>query len=325
MGQGITVVGSLNADLVVAVRRFPGPGETVTGHDFAVFPGGKGANQAFAAGRLAAGEMPVRMVGQVGGDAYGEWLRRNLSSAGVDVAHVRTDAAAPTGLAMVAIDPAAQNQIIVVPGANGSFIPGALTGAHHAVADAAVVLLQLEIPLPTVQTAARIARESGAIVVLDPAPARAIPEVLLRSIDYLTPNESELSVLTGGAPQPSLRRGEAVTRARQLIARGATKVVVKMGRQGVLLVTDSAEYLQPAFPVEAVDTTAAGDAFNAGFAFALARGAGHPEALRYGAATAAVSVTRGGAQPSMPSRSDVEALLGAGGGGPPSPAGPGLL
>lgn len=310
MGQGITVVGSLNADLVVAVRRFPGPGETVMGHDFAVFPGGKGANQAYAAGRLAAGEMPVRMVGQVGSDAYGEWLRENLARAGVDASHVRVDATSPTGLAMVAIDAAAQNQIVVVPGANGAFNPAALTAAHHAVAGAAVVLLQLEVPLPTVQTAARIAREGGAVVILDPAPARAVADVLLRTADYLTPNESELSVLTGGAPQATLRRGDAVTRARQLIARGATKVLVKMGRQGALLVTETAEHLQPAFPVEAVDTTAAGDAFNAGLAFALARGAGQIEAIRYAAATAAVSVTRPGAQPSMPARADVEALYG---------------
>ena len=310
MGQGITVVGSLNADLVVAVRRFPGPGETVMGHDFAVFPGGKGANQAFAAGRLGSGELPVRMVGQVGGDAYGEWLRQSLAGAGVDVTHVRIEAAAPTGLAMVAIDAAAQNQIVVVPGANGSFHPAALTGAHHAIAAAAVVLLQLEVPLPTVQTAARIAREAGAIVILDPSPARAVADVLLRSADYLTPNESELSVLTGGAPQASLRRGDAVTRARQLIARGARKVLVKMGRQGALLVTETAEHLQPAFPVEAVDTTAAGDAFNAGLAFALARGADPTEAIRYAAATAAVCVTRVGAQPSMPARADVDALFG---------------
>jgi ribokinase len=312
MGNGITVIGSLNADLVVAVRRFPGPGETVTGHDFAVFAGGKGANQALAAGRLGQGEMPVQMVGQVGGDAYGEWLRQNLSRAGVDVTHVRTDAEAPTGLAMVAIDAQAQNQIVVVPGANGSFNPAALSAAHHAIADAGVVLLQLEIPLPTVQTAARIAREGRAIVILDPAPARAIPDVLLRSVDYLTPNESELSVLTGGAPQPSLRRGDAVTRARQLIARGATKVLVKMGRQGALLVTEASEHLQPAFPVEAIDTTAAGDAFNAGLAFSLARGASEVDAVRYASATAAISVTRHGAQPSMPSRADVESLLRSG-------------
>lgn len=313
MGQGITVVGSLNADLVVAVRRLPGPGETVTGHDFAVFPGGKGANQAVAAGRLAGGELPVRMVGQVGGDAYGDWLRQSLSRAGVDMAHVRTDSEAPTGLAMVSIDAAGQNQIVVVPGANGTFNPGALTAAHHAVAAAAVVLLQLEVPLPTVQTAARIAREAGAIVILDPSPARAVADVLLRSADYLTPNESELSVLTGGAPQPSLRRGDAVARARQLIARGARKVLVKMGRQGALLVTESAEHLQPAFPVEAVDTTAAGDAFNAGLAFALARGADQGEAIRYASATAAISVTRMGAQPSMPTRAEVDALFTGGG------------
>jgi ribokinase len=308
-GQGITVVGSLNADLVVSVRRFPTPGETVTGQDFAVFPGGKGANQAFAAARLASGELAVRMVGRVGDDAYGDWLRQNLAGAGVDVSHIVPIAGTPTGLALVAIDPSAQNQIVVVPGANGAFAPGALTEAHHAVAGAAVVLLQLEIPLPTVQTAARIAHEGGAVVILDPAPARALADMLLRSIDYLTPNESELSVLTGGAPQASLRRGEAVTRARQLIARGARKVLVKMGRQGALLVTETGEHLFPAFPVEAVDTTAAGDAFNAGLAFALARGIAEVEAVRYATATGALCVTQAGAQPSMPTRDSVETLL----------------
>jgi ribokinase len=309
VGQGITVVGSLNADLVVSVRRFPTPGETVTGQDFVVFPGGKGANQAFGAARLAGGTMPVRMVGRVGDDAYGGWLRQNLAAAGADVSQVLPVPGTPTGLALVAIDPSGQNQIVVVPGANGSFAPGGLSAAHHAVAGAAVVLLQLEIQLPTVQTAARVAREGGAIVVLDPAPARALSDMLLRSVDYLTPNESELSVLTGGAPQPSLRRGEAVTRARQVLARGVRRVLVKMGRQGALLVTETGEHLFPAFPVEAIDTTAAGDAFNAGLAFALARGQGEADAIRFATATAAVSVTRAGAQPSMPTRETVEALL----------------
>jgi ribokinase len=313
MSRGVTVVGSLNADLLVAVRRLPAAGETVTGHDFAVFPGGKGANQAYAVGRLAeGGDLPVRMVGRVGGDAYGGWLRQNLAEAGVDVRHVGVTPDVPTGLAMVAVDASGQNQIIVVPGANGTFDPGLLTAAHHAIAQAAVVLLQLEIPFPTVQTAARIAREGGALVVLDPAPARAVSDMLLRSIDYLTPNESELSILTGGAPQATLRRSEAVTRARQLIARGVRKVVVTMARQGALLVTDSAEHLYPAFPVEAMDTTGAGDAFNGGLAFALARGLGEADACRFAAATAALAVTKPGAQPSMPRRADVEALVATG-------------
>jgi len=316
VGHGITVVGSLNADLVVSVRRFPTPGETVTGQGFAVFAGGKGANQAYGAARLAVGQLPVRMVGRVGNDAYGGWLRQNLHGAGVDVGHVVPLQDAPTGLALIAIDPSGQNQIVVVPGANGEFAPAALSDAHHAVAGAAVVMLQLEIPLPTVQTAARVARESGGIVILDPAPARALSDMLLRSVDYLTPNESELSVLTGGSPQSTLRRGEALTRARQVIARGARKVLVKMGRQGALLVTETGEHLFPAFPVEAVDTTAAGDAFNAGLAFALARGSGEADAIRFATAAGAASVTRVGAQPSMPSRETVEALL-----APASPAG----
>jgi ribokinase len=254
--------------------------------------------------------MPVRMVGQVGGDSHAAWLRQNLAAAGVDVRHVSEDRGTHTGLALVAVDAVSQNQIIVVPGANGTLAPGALSACHAAMAEAAVVLLQLEIPLPTVQTAARVGREGGAVVVLDPAPARAVADVLLRSCHYLTPNESELAVLTGGAPQPSLRRSDAVARARQLLARGAARVLVKMGRQGALLVTETTEQLYPAFAVESVDSTAAGDAFNAGFAFALARGAPEAEAIRFASATGAVSVTRPGAQPSMPTRAEVEALLG---------------
>jgi len=309
MGRGITVVGSLNADLVVGVRRLPAPGETVAGQDFRVFPGGKGANQAFAAARLAAGELPVSMVGRVGNDAYGGWLRQNLASAGVDVAHVGTLDGLPTGLGLITVDAAGQNQIVVVAGANGAFVPAALSEAHHAVHGAAVVLLQLEIPLPTVQTAARVGKEGGAVVILDPAPARAIADMLLRSVDYVTPNESELGTLTGAAAPATLRRSEAVTRARQLIARGARRIIVKMGRQGALLVTDSIEQLFPAFPVEAVDTTAAGDAFNAGLAFGLARGMTEAEAVRFASATAALCVTGVGAQPSMPSRAAVEELI----------------
>jgi len=309
MGSGVTVVGSLNADLVVSVRRFPAPGETVTGADFKVFPGGKGANQAYAAARLAGGSMPVRMVGRVGDDAYGGWLRQNLAGVGVDVTHVGTLSGVPTGLALITTDAGAQNQIVVVPGTNGAFVPAGLSEAHHAVAGAAVVLLQQEIPLPTVQTAARVAKESGGLVILDPAPARALADMLLRSVDYLTPNESELSVLTGSAPQATLRRSEAVTRARQLIARGARRVLVKMGRQGALMVTDATEHLYPAFPVEAVDTTAAGDAFNAGLAVGLARGLGEVEAIRYASATGALCVTQRGAQPSMPTHEAVVGLI----------------
>ena len=309
MGQGITIVGSLNADLVVAVRRLPAPGETVTGNDFRVFPGGKGANQAYAAARLAAGALPVRMVGRVGSDAYGGWLRQNLASAGVDVTHVGMVDGQPTGLGLITVDAAGQNQIVVVPGANGAFVPAVLSEAHHAVHGAAIVLLQLEVPLPTVQTAARVAKEGGAQVILDPAPARALADMLLRSVDYVTPNESELAVLTGGSAQTTLRRSEAVTRARQLIARGARKVLVKMGRQGALLVTDSTEQLFPAFAVDAIDTTAAGDAFNAGLAFGLAQGQPEAEAVRFASATAALCVTRAGAQPSMPTRAEVEDLI----------------
>ena len=208
----VVVVGSLNADLVVRLARFPAAGETVPGTDFAIHPGGKGANQACAAARLGA---PVFMVGRVGRDPSGRLLRESLEAAGVDCTHLLEDATAPTGTALIEIDATGQNRIVVVPGANGQVLPSDVEDAASLFDRDTILLLQLEIPLPTVQTAARVAREGGATVILDPAPARAVPEVLLRSIDYLTPNESELAVLTGGAPQPSLRRGEAVTRARQ--------------------------------------------------------------------------------------------------------------
>jgi ribokinase len=310
----ITVVGSLNADLVVKVARAPRAGETVRGSSFERFPGGKGANQAYAAARLAGppaeAKVAVAMIGQVGEDANGPWLRDNLAAAGVDVSGVATEGASATGVAMIAVDSTGQNQIIVVPGANDTLTPAALTPHHARMVGADVLLLQLEIPFPTVQTAARVGREKGATVILDPAPARPLPDALLRLVDYLTPNENELLTLDGvvGSAGAIGRQGAAAA-ARRLLARGARKVIVKMGAAGALLVTPSMEHFWPAFPVTAVDSTAAGDAFNAGFAVALAEGQTPVEAGRFASAAAALAVTRRGAQPSMPTRDEVMALL----------------
>jgi ribokinase len=308
----ICVVGSLNADLVVKMARYPRPGETVLGSSFAQFPGGKGANQAFAAARLAAGgdQVAVVMVGRVGADSRGTWLREHLADAGVDVLGVTIDERAATGVAVISVDAAGQNQIVIVPGANETLIPAALSPHHQRLASAHVLLLQLEIPLPTVQTAARVGREKRAVVILDPAPARTLPDALLRLCDYVTPNESELTTLDGspGASAP-LDRAQAAAAARRLVARGARNVIVKMGAAGALLVGPAGEHFWPAFPVAAVDTTAAGDAFNAAFALALAEGQPPEEAGRFATAAAALSVTRRGAQPSMPDRAEVAALL----------------
>lgn len=301
----IVVVGSLNADFVIRVGRFPVPGETIVGRDFSVFPGGKGANQAFAIGRLNG---QVSMIGQVGNDAQAEWLKQNLASAGVDVTHVAADRTVSSGVATITIDASGQNEIIIIPGANGTFGPSQLERSQPLLARAKCVLLQLEVPLATVEAAARWARESGALVILDPAPACELPDALLQCVDYLTPNETELAILTG-APPGTLSRAEAAYLGAKLRQRGVRKVLVKMGAQGALLLTDSDEAFFPSIPVQAVDSTAAGDAFNGAFAAALSEGQPEVAAARFAVAAAACSVTRPGAQPSMPERRDVETLL----------------
>jgi ribokinase len=305
MSAHIVVVGSLNADFVINVSRFPVQGETITGQAFRVFPGGKGANQAYAAARLGG---HVSMVGQVGNDAHAAWLKQNLASAGVDVSHVRQDQSVSSGIATITIDDHGQNQIIVVPGANGTFGPQELEQSRPLIAAARLVLLQLEVPLETVQAAASCARESGALVILDPAPARDIPDSLLACADYITPNETELAIMTNTPPE-LLTRDRAENLARQLAERGGGKVIVKMGAQGALLISNGDAHFWPAVPVKAVDSTAAGDAFNAAFAWGLGDGLTEQEAGAFASAAAACSVTRPGAQPSMPARSDVESLL----------------
>jgi len=302
----IAVVGSLNADFVYNAARFPAPGETVAGTHFAVFGGGKGANQAYAAARLGG---QVRLLGQVGNDTHGTWLKENLASAGVDVSGVLTDAAVSSGVAVIGIDGSGQNQIVVVPGANGTFSVPRLETSAAVLAGASLVLLQLEIPLETVTAAARRAQAAGATVILDPAPAQSLPADLLRWVDYLTPNETELAALSGAPSAVSLDRLEAGRHAQILRQRGAGKVLVKLGATGALLVSDAGVQFWPAFSVVAVDSTAAGDAFNGAFAVALAEGQSEMAAGRFAAAAAACSVTRRGAQSSMPSRAEVEALL----------------
>lgn len=306
MSGRIVVVGSLNADFVVRVPRCPAAGETIPGERFSMFPGGKGANQAYAAARLGG---RVSMVGQVGNDPWGGILRENLASAGADVSGVLRDERVSSGIAVIIVESSGQNRIVIVPGSNGTFTPDRLEGARGILASASVVLLQLEIPLETVREAARLARAAGARVILDPAPAVPLPDELLREVDCLTPNETELAVLAGNPPADALDRGRASRMARELLGRGAREVIVKMGAAGALLVEASREHFWPARRVRALDTTAAGDAFNGAFAVALAEGQGEEEAGAFAGAAAAVSVTREGAQPSMPTREEVKRLL----------------
>lgn len=307
MNSSLVVVGSLNADFVIGVSRYPVPGETIVGQSFAVYPGGKGANQAYAAGRLGA---RVAMVGQVGNDAQGPWLRQNLAAVGVNVSEVRTDPGVASGIATITIDASGQNEIIIVPGANGTLHPDRLLQSGPMLASAGFLLLQLEVPLPTVEMAARLGKKAGATVILDPAPAQPLSDELLSVVDYLTPNETELALLTGAVPG-ELEPAEAACLARQLLLRGVRTVIVKLGARGAVLVEGEREHFWPAIRVKAVDTTAAGDAFNAAFAAALARGMEELDAGAYAVAAAACSVTRVGAQPSMPTPEEVERLLGA--------------
>ena len=306
--MSISVVGSVNVDYVVRVPRFPQPGETLAGTRFDTFAGGKGANQACAAARLGA---PVQLVGQVGADPQGDWIVGQLDRAGVDTSAVGRDAATTTGMALIAVAADGQNEIIIVPGANGTFGLSWLREQREAIRRARCVLLQLEIPDAVVVEAARIARTAGACVLLDPAPARPVPPELLACCDYVTPNESELAALADQAPAASLGRPDARRLAEAVRRRHPVKVLVKMGSAGALLIGDGSERFWPAPEVEAVDTTAAGDCFNAAFAVALVEGRSEDEAGRFATLAASLSVTRRGAQASMPTRAEVEAFAGA--------------
>lgn len=308
MTPHLVVVGSLNMDFVVSIERFPAPGETVLGSDFRMIPGGKGANQACAAGKLGSPGMATRMIGRVGYDVFGDQLKASLSAAGVDVSSVHASRAHATGVALITVDRAAQNAIVVASGANHALSAGEVPGLRTVFRGAACALFQLESPLEAVEAALRLAREEGSRTILDPAPAHAEIPRLLGLVDFLTPNESEACLLLD-RPPTRISKEEAPSVARQLLKRGPRSVILKLGELGAFYSDGANELFSPAFAVQAIDTTAAGDIFNAGFAVALAEGKSTGDALRFANAAAAISVTRAGAQSSVPSRADVEAFL----------------
>jgi len=296
----IIVIGSLNADLVVRAPRFPAPGETISGEDLAIIPGGKGANQALAAARQG---MSVAMVGRVGNDSFGPTLIKNLKDNKVDTSGVQIDESA-TGTAIIVVDANGQNSIVLSPGANGKVTPADVQAISPQGAD--TLLLQLEIPLETVIRAASLARQNGLRVILNPAPARPLPNDLLANVDILVPNESELGILTG---IPVSDADSVPSAAEALLAKGVQTVIVTLGNQGALLVTGEQTKLIPAFDVDVVDTTAAGDAFIAGLAAALLKGKSLEEAVHFGNASGALAATKFGAQPSLPTQNEVEQLI----------------
>ena len=299
MSHTLIVVGSLNMDLVVRAPRHPRPGETLIGSQFQTFPGGKGANQAVAAARLGA---KVRMIGRVGQDAFGDALLQTARQDGVDTTFIRRDPNAATGVALITLDEAGQNTIVVASGANMQVSAQDIEQAAAAFEGASLLLMQLECPLEAVEAAAELAQRYGIPVVLNPAPARPLPQSLLARVDYLLPNQHELQLLAEG-------EADYATAAARLISNGVRNLVVTLGEEGALLVTPQSQETLPAFKVPVVDTVAAGDAFAAAFCVALAEGKSLRDAVLWGNAAGAIAVTRPGAQPSMPNREELNQFL----------------
>ena len=305
MAKRIVVVGSINLDLVAATQRIPIAGETVAGLSFRTFPGGKGANQAVAAARLGGA---VSMVGKLGEDAFGVQLRESLEESNVSAETVEV-VPGSSGVALITTDPKGQNAITVVAGANAHLSPADLDANLSLIRSAGVLLSQLEIPLETVEHLGAIAVTARIPLVLDPAPARPLPPSLLRCVDWLTPNETETCVLTGRRPG-ELSKELMEDAATALLDRGSRNVILKLGDRGCYVaLSDGTRQLLPAYAVKAVDATAAGDAFNGAFAVALMNGLEPLESASWASAVAAISVTRPGAQASMPTALEVARFL----------------
>ncbi len=308
----VVVIGSANLDLTVAVERLPREGETVLGGELLLANGGKGANQAVAALRAGA---ETRFLASLGRDAFGDRICRDLVAAGLPPDGLLRDESAPTGVALIVVDRQGRNQIAVAPGSNQSLLPGTIDEHEAFLSVGTVMLLQLEIPIATVERALRFAKACGMMTILNPAPACPLPEGLLRQVDLLTPNEAEAEALAGIAVSDPKTAEKA---ARALLAQGPRAVIVTLGAQGALLCAGSTVRYFPALQVEVIDTTAAGDAFNGALAAALAatsplaalgdaRGLG--DAVRFANAAGALATTRRGAQESLPTRGEILELL----------------
>ncbi|HCU57291.1 MAG TPA: ribokinase [Anaerolineaceae bacterium] len=294
----ILVVGSINMDLVVRVPHSPGPGETVLGGDFETFPGGKGANQAVAAARM---DGEVTMVGRVGIDAFGDSLIQGLLENNIKTTHVIKDPETSTGVAMIAVSADGENMIVVASGANYKIGPDDVNNARDLMRETDLLLVQLECPLETVAAAVDLANAYNVPVVLNPAPAQSLPRTLLANIDVLTPNENELTLLSG---EQNMEKA-----IHKLKGWGVKNLVITLGANGARVVTEDMDRHLPAHEVTAVDTTAAGDAFNGAMAVTLAEGKPLLEAVQYGLAAGALAATKRGAQPSLPTRDAVEKFM----------------
>jgi ribokinase len=298
----VVVIGSLNMDIVVEADRPPQMGETIIGNHVYFIPGGKGANQAVASARLGA---QTTLIGAVGNDAFGKELLASLAKEGISTDSVKTVAELPTGVASILLAQG-DNNIIVVPGANSVCLPEDIARNEDTIARADVVLLQLEIPLATVVYAAETAKRLGKTVILNPAPARQLPDELFRNVDVIIPNQTELALLAGIAIEDDR---DLQTAMQRLLEKGVQTVITTLGSDGSALLQRGKELAKvPARKVKVVDTTGAGDAFNAGFAYSLAIGRQADEAVSFASKVAALAVTKLGAQKGMPTLAEVHAL-----------------
>jgi ribokinase len=305
--MGIAVLGSINMDVIAYLDRLPKPGETLHGTSYKIGLGGKGANQAVAIRKLGG---DLCFIGRTGADSFGEAARAELSSYDVDLAYVRSDENAATGIAIIKVGEGGQNMISVVAGANAVVDESDVSQGRAELAAARVLLLQLEVPLAASLAAAKVVRAAGGTVILDPAPAprKALPPEVFAAIDLVTPNESETAGILGWQPESS---DDGLRAARELRGKGFRTAIVKLGARGVVFSAPSAEGFVPPFAVDAIDTVAAGDTFNGGLAVAIDEGKPLAEAVRFAAACGALSTTKKGASAAAPTRSEVDAFLAA--------------
>lgn len=296
----IVVIGSINTDMVATSPTLPAVGETVMGKNFSVSAGGKGGNQAVAAARLGA---EVTMVGSLGADALGDQAIERLRKENIDCQHVMRDSEQASGVALINVDKTGENQIVVVPGANATLSPEHIEKAFHNIEEGSILLLQLEIPLTSVSRAIELGVNNNCQIILDPAPARALPPYLLENVFLLTPNEIETEILTGVKVTGESSAKEA---ASVLLHRGVNNIAITLGGGGVFLASKNEHQLFPAIEVEAIDTTAAGDCFNGSLAVGLAFGDELSQSIEFACIAASISVTRAGAQDAMPFAHEVE-------------------
>ena len=296
----ILVIGSSNTDMVIKTHKLPSPGETVLGGTFFMNPGGKGANQAVAAARLGG---KVTFVTKIGNDLFGSQTIEGLKNEGIDTRNIVKDEESPSGIALITVNALGENNIVVAPGANGTLLPGDIPENHLLAGKYGILLLQLEIPIMTVEYSALTAAENGIKVILNPAPAQKLHDYLLKHIWLITPDETEAEIITGIKVTNAISAEAAAT---AFIKKGVKNVIITLGEKGAFVKTDEFTGIVPGISVNAVDTTAAGDVFNGALAVALAEGNKLKEAVFFANRAAGLSVTRLGAQASAPYRNEIK-------------------